>query len=307
MHAFRLYGPGETDRWVYDDAPAPEPGEGEVLIRVHAAGVINTEVSWIPTWTTQAGTPRTRPVIPGHEFSGQITTLGPNATDLRVGDLVYGLNDWYRDGAQAEYCVARVADVARKPARADHVHAAASPISALTAWQGLFDRARLAPGERVLIHGAAGGVGVFAVQLAHWRGARVIGTASAANLEFVRGLGADEVIDYRAAHFEDVVREVDVVFDAVGGETLDRSWKVLRPGGRLVTIVSVEKPADERGRAAFFIVEPKARQLDEVARLIDSGVLRPVVGKVFRLADARQAYRFKAQRGKVVLQVIDKE
>jgi NADPH:quinone reductase-like Zn-dependent oxidoreductase len=135
----------------------------------------------------------------------------------------------------------------------------------------------------------------------------VIGTASAANLEFVRGLGADEVIDYRAARFEDVVRDVDVDFDAVGGETLDRSWTVLRPGGRLVTIVSVEKPADERGRPAFFIVEPNARQLDEVARLIDSGVIRPVVGKVFRLADARQAYRFKPERGKVVLQVIDNE
>jgi NADPH:quinone reductase-like Zn-dependent oxidoreductase len=307
MHTFRLYGPDDVNRWVYEDAPTPEPGEGEVLIRVHAAGVINTEVSWAPTWTTRTGAPRPLPVIPGHEFSGEITALGPNVTNLRVGDMVYGLNDWYRDGAQAECCVARAADVARKPARVDHVHAAASPISALTAWQGLFDRARLAPGERVLIHGAAGGVGVFAVQLAHWRGARVIGTASAANLEFVRGLGAAEVIDYRAARFEDVVRDVDVVFDAVGGETLDRSWKVLRPGGRLVTIVEVEKPADERGRAAFFIVEPSARQLDEVAQLIDSGVIRPIVGKVFRLADARQAYRFKAERGKVVLQVIDHE
>jgi NADPH:quinone reductase-like Zn-dependent oxidoreductase len=307
MRAFRLYGPDDANRWVYEDAPTPEPGGGEVLIRVHAAGVITTEVSWAPTWTTRAGGPRTLPVIPGHEFSGEITALGPNVANLRVGDMVYGLNDWYRDGAQAECCVARAADLARKPARVDHVRAAATPISALTAWQGLFDRARLAPGERVLIHGAAGGVGVFAVQLARWRGARVIGTASAANLEYVRGLGADEIIDYRAARFEDVVRDVDVVFDAVGGETLDRSWKVLRTGGRLVTIVSVETPADERGRASFFIVEPNARQLDEVARLIDSGVIRPVVGKVFRLADARQAYRFKPRRGKVVLQVVDNE
>ena len=307
MHAFRLYGPADPNCWVYEDATTPEPGEGEILIRVHAAGVINTEIVWVPTWTTRTGAPRTRPVIPGHEFSGEITALGPNVTHLRVGDTVYGLNDWYRDGAQAEYCVARATDVARKPALVDHAHAAASPISALTAWQGLFDRARLAPGERVLIHGAAGGVGVFAVQLAHWRGARVIGTASAANLDLVRGLGANEVIDYQAARFEDVVRNVDVVFDTVGGETLERSWKVLRPGGRLVTIVSVAKPADERGRAAFFIVEPNARQLDEVARLIDTCVLRPIVGKVFRLADARQAYRFKPERGKVVLQVIDKE
>jgi NADPH:quinone reductase-like Zn-dependent oxidoreductase len=306
MHAFRLYD-SDANRWVYEDAPTPEPGEGEVLIRVHAAGVINTEMSWEPTWKTRTGAPRPLPVIPGHEFSGEITGLGPNVTNLRVGDTVYGLNDWYRDGAQAEYCVARAADVARKPARVDHVHAAASPISALTACQGLFDRGRLAPGERVLIHGAAGGVGVFAVQLAHGRGARVIGTASAANVDFVRGLGADEVIDYRAARFEDVVRDVDVVFDAVGGETLDRSWKVLKPGGRLVTIVEVANPADERARAAYFIVEPSARQLDEVAQLIDSGAIRPIVGKVFGLADARQAYRFKQERGKVVLQVIDNE
>jgi NADPH:quinone reductase-like Zn-dependent oxidoreductase len=304
MHAFRLHGPDDPNRWVYDEAPTGEPAEGEILIQVHAAGVINTEMSWGPTWTARTGASRPLPVIPGHEFSGEIIALGPNVTDLRVGDMVYGINDWYRDGAQAEYCVARIADVARKPGRVDHVHAAASPISALTAWQGLFDRARLAPGERVLIHGAAGGVGVFAVQLAQWRGARVIGTASAANHAFVRGLGAHEVIDYRAARFEDVVRDADVVFDAVGGETLDRSWTVLRPGGRLVTIVSVEKPADERGRAAFFIVEPNARQLDEVARLIDSGVIRPIVGKVFRLTDARQAYQFKPERGKVVLQVI---
>jgi NADPH:quinone reductase-like Zn-dependent oxidoreductase len=123
MHAFRLYGPDDVNRWVYEDAPTPEPGEGEVLIRVHAAGVINTEVSWVPTWTTRTGAPRPLPVIPGHEFSGEITALGPNVAGLRVGDMVYGLNDWYRDGAQAECCAARVADVARKPARVDHVDA----------------------------------------------------------------------------------------------------------------------------------------------------------------------------------------
>src|SRR5499425_1371000 len=171
------------------------------------------------------------------------------------GDLVYGLNDWYRDGASAEYCVARVADFAHKPSRVDHVHAAATPISALTAWQGLVERAGLAAGQRVLIHGAAGGVGTFAVQLARWRGARVTGTASAANLDFVRSLGADEVIDYRAERFEDMARDVDVVFDTVGGETLERSWGVLKPGGRLVTIAaSGEQTTDERVRAAYFIV-----------------------------------------------------
>jgi NADPH:quinone reductase-like Zn-dependent oxidoreductase len=223
-----------------------------------------------------------------------------------VGDLVYGLTDWYRDGAQAEYCVARVTDFAGKPAGVDHVHAAVTPISALTAWQGLVDRAGLAAGQRVLIHGAAGGVGTFAVQLARWRGARVTGTASAANLDFVRRLGADEVIDYRAERFEDVVRDVDVVFDTVGGETLERSWGVLKPGGRLVTVAaSDEQTNDERIRAAYFIVEPSRTQLAEIARLIEGGALRPVVGAVFPLAEARQAYQHKPRHGKVVLRVVD--
>jgi NADPH:quinone reductase-like Zn-dependent oxidoreductase len=290
---------------VYEIAPAPRPGEGEVLVRVHAAGVTPTELTWVPTWTTRTGEPRPLPVIPGHEFSGEIAALGAGVKEVGVGDLVYGLNDWYRDGAQAEYCVARVADLATKPASLDHVHAAATPISALTAWQGLIERGRLVAGERVLIHGAAGGVGSFAVQLARWRGARVTGTASHSNLDFVRRLGADEVIDYQATRFEDVVRDFDVVFDTVGGETLERSWGVLKPGGTVVTIgASGERTADERTRAAFFIVEPSRSQLEEIAWLIDSGAIRPIVGSVFPLAEARQAYLLKPARGKVVLQVV---
>jgi NADPH:quinone reductase-like Zn-dependent oxidoreductase len=286
-------------------APAPRPGEGEVLVRVHAAGVIPTELSWVPTWTTRTGEPRPLPVIPGHEFSGEIAALGAGVKDVSVGDLVYGLNDWYRDGAQAEYCVACVGDFATKPARIDHVHAAATPISALTAWQGLIERGRLVGGQRVLIHGAAGGLGVFAVQIARWRGARVIGTASRANLDFVRGLGADEVIDYQATPFEAVVRDIDVVFDTVGGETLERSWGVLKTRGRLVTVAaSGERTVDERTRAAFFIVKPSRRQLEEIGWLIDSVAIRPIVGGVFPLAEARQAYQHKPVRGKTVLQVV---
>jgi NADPH:quinone reductase-like Zn-dependent oxidoreductase len=290
---------------VTEIAPVPQPGEGEALVCVHAAGVIPTELSWVPTWTMRTGEPRLLPVIPGHEFSGEIAALGSGVKDVSVGDLVYGLNDWYRDGAQAEYCVARVADFATKPARIDHVHAAATPISALTAWQGLIERCRLVAGERVLIHGAAGGVGVFAVQIARWRGARVMGTASQVNLDFVRGLGADEVIDYQATRFEEVVREIDVVFDTVGGETLERSWGVLKPGGRLVTIAaSGEQTADERARSAFFIVEPSRSQLEEIAWLINSGAICPIVGSVFPLAEARQAYQHKPVHGKTVLQVV---
>ena len=306
MKAICLRTRGGPEALAYGDLQQPRPGEGEVLVRVHAAGVIQTELSWVPTWTTRAGEPRPLPVIPGHEFSGEIAALGPGVRDSGVGDLVYGLNDWYRDGASAEFCVARVADIAAKPTSIDHVQAAATPISALTAWQGLVERAGLEPGERVLIHGAAGGVGTFAVQLARWRGARVTATASAANLDFVRSLGAEWVIDYRANRFEDMAGHVDVVFDTVGGETLERSWSVLKPGGRLVTVsASEEQATDKRVAAAFFIVEPSRPQLAEVAQLIEGGALRPVVGEVFPLAEARQAYRHKPVRGKVVLRVVD--
>ena len=305
MFAIRLHARGDPGGMVYESAPAPQPGEGEVLVRVHAAGVTPTELSWVPTWTTRTGEPRPLPVIPGHEFSGEIAALGAGVMDVGVGDLVYGLNDWYGDGAQAEYCVARVGDFAAKPASVDHVHAATTPISALTAWQGLIERGRLVAGQRVLIHGAAGGVGCIAVQLAHWRGARVTGTASHSNLDFVRGLGADAVIDYQVTRFEDVVRDIDVVFDTVGGETLERSWAVLKPGGTLVTIAaSSERTADERTRAAFFIVEPSRSQLEEIAWLIDSGAIHPIVGSVFPLAEARQASLQKPARGKVVLQAV---
>src|SRR5215831_13750215 len=182
MKAILLRARGGPEALAYGEAQQPRPGEGEVLVRVHAAGVIQTELSWVPTWTTRGGDPRPLPVIPGHEFSGEIAALGPGVRDAAVGDLVYGLNDWYRDGASAEYCVTIVADIARKPAGVDHIHAAATPISALTAWQALVERAGLEAGQRVLIHGAAGGVGNLAVQLAHWRGARVAATAAAENL-----------------------------------------------------------------------------------------------------------------------------
>src|SRR5262249_22462554 len=187
--AICLHARGGPEALAYEEVPQPSPGEGEVLVRVHAAGVIPTELSWVPTWTTRAGEPRPLPVIPGHACSGAIAALGAGVRAVGVGDLVYGLNAWYRDGASAAYCVARGADIAHKPAAVDHVHAAATPIAALTAGQGLVERAGLAAGQRVLIPGAAGGVGTVAVQRARRRGARVTGTASAANLDCVRSLG----------------------------------------------------------------------------------------------------------------------
>ncbi len=304
MKAIRLHFRAGPEALAFEDAPLPHPKSGELLVRVHAAAVTPTELEWSPTWTTETGGPRPFPIIMGHEFSGEVVGCGPGEAGIEEGDLVKGINDCFADGAQAEFCLARTEDIFAKPRSIDHAQAAVTPISALTAWQGLIERARLASAERVLIHGAAGGVGLFAVQLARWRGAKVIGTARAHNHEFVRGLGADEVVDYQKERFEDVVQPVDVIFDTVGGETLARSWKMLKPGGRLITVAaSAEQTSDSRVRDAFFIVDPNRSQLEMLTGLIDAGKVQPVVGAVFPLENARQAYEHKPTRGKVVLKV----
>lgn len=304
MKAIRQHAYGGPESLRYEDAPKPSPKAGEVLVRVRAAGVTPTELLWQTSRTTKSGMPRPLPFIPGHEFSGDIVALGPGLNSFSVGEAIYGMNDWFSDGAQAEYGLARVSDVARKPKSIGHTYAAITPISALTAWQGLFQRARIEPGEHILIHGAAGGVGSFAVQFAHWRRTRVTATVSAANIDFVRRLGVDVTIDYRIEPFEERVHDVDAVFDTVGGETLRRSWSVLKPGGRLVTIAASEEASqDSRIREAFFIVQPRREELEEIARLIDAGQVRPVIGAEFPLADANLAYQTKPARGKVVLRV----
>jgi NADPH:quinone reductase-like Zn-dependent oxidoreductase len=297
---------GGPEALVYGPAKMPGPSEGEIVMRVRAAGVTPTELLWVPTWTTRAGKPRPFPIIPGHEFSGEVHALGSGVNDVAVGDAVFGINDWFGDGAQAEFCVARSADVAPKPTCVDHVASSVVPISALTAWQGLVERAKLTRGERVLVHGAAGNVGLFVVQIAHGIGAHVIATASGQSMEFVRSLGADEVIDYRARSFEDAVTGVDAVFDTVGGNTLARSWGVLRLGGRMVTIAAdAEQTREQRVKDAFFIVEPKREQLTRISRMIDAGKLRVFVGAAFPLQEASHAYTHKPVRGKNVL-VVDR-
>jgi NADPH:quinone reductase-like Zn-dependent oxidoreductase len=304
MKAVRLHARGGPESLVFEDAPKPIPGAGEVLVRVFAAAVTPTELLWAPTWTTQTGEPRPLPIIPGHEFAGDVEALGVGVAGLEVGDAVYGMNDWFGDGAQAEYCLAPATAISKKPFSADYVQSAAMPISALTAWQGLIERGRLERGQHVLIQGGAGAVGGFAVQLACWRGARVTATASAANVEYVRGLGAAKVVDYRSTSFEDEVQDVDVVFDTVGGDTLRRSWNVLKHGGRIVTIATSEEGTqDVRTREAFFIVEPNRMQLENLALLIDGSVIRPLVAAEFQLADAMKAYEYRPLRGKVVLRV----
>jgi NADPH:quinone reductase-like Zn-dependent oxidoreductase len=310
MKAVRLHRRGGPEQLTYEDAPKPAPGAADALVRVHACAITATELSWGTTYTTREGVERL-PTIPGHELSGVVEAVGPGARGPTAGDAVYALTDFWRDGAAAEYVVVRAADLAPKPKNLTHTQAAAVPLSALTAWQALFDHAGLMKGQRVLIHAAAGGVGTYAVQLAKGRGAHVIGTARAANEKFLRDLGADEVIDYTAVRFEDRVKDVDIVLDSVGGDTLERSWGVLRKGGVLVTIAD-SAPAEQAARYGVrgveFIVEPNRPQLIEIARLIEAGALRVIVEATFPLPEARAAFERGLgghNRGKLVLRVAE--
>jgi NADPH:quinone reductase-like Zn-dependent oxidoreductase len=291
---------------IQDAAPQPAPARGELLIRVCAAGVTLAELSWYPTSHQETGKARIG-AVPAHEFSGVVAAVGGDVGSLEIGHEVFGMNDWYSDGALAEYCIAPFFAVAPKPRRLTHFEGASVPIGALTAWQGLFDHAKLQPGERVLVHGAAGAVGVFAVQLARLHGAHVIATASARNRDFVSSLGAEQVVDYRASRFEDCAKDLDVVFDTVGGDTLERSWSVLKPNGRMVTVVSTaEESSDSRVKQAFFIVQPNQKQLVEVAGLLDEGRLRPIVDSVIPLSRAPEVFAGQVARqgrGKLVIAI----
>src|SRR5438270_8143679 len=313
MKAIRLHGRGGPDQLVYEDAPQPHPGAGEVLVRVHAAGVIATELSRGETYETKVGSKRVLP-IPGRDLSGVVVEVGPGVTAFSEGAEVYAMLDYGRDGAEAEYTIALPGELAPKPRTLDYVQAAAVPLATLTAWQALFDHANLVAGQTVLIHGAAGGVGVFAVQLARWAGAQVIATASARNRDFLRELGANEIIDYTTTRFEEVVHDVDLVFDLVGGDTLVRSWQVVKPGGVLVSVVS-PRPSFEEAKAydvrpVWFVVQPNREQLVQIGALIDEGKVRPIIDTLLPLSQARQAYEQGAKghtRGKIVLRVVDQE
>jgi NADPH:quinone reductase-like Zn-dependent oxidoreductase len=304
VRSIHLTSSGEL---VEKDVPQPQLHVGEVLIRVHAAGVTPTELQWYPTSHTRDGEIR-RNVVLAHEFSGEIAAANGDVGDLSIGQNIYGLNDWFEDGALAEYCVTKPASIALKPQSLTHAEAGSVPIGALTAWQA-YKHVGLKSGERLLVQGAAGGVGIFAIQFARLRGAYVIATASKHNLDFVRNLGADEVLDYRAGPFEKKVSNIDVVLDAVGGDTLARSWGVLKSNGRLVTVAAdSEGTADQRSKKAFLLVKPDREQLIEIGNLIDTGKVQPVVDTVVPLSRASDAYAGKLKqhvRGKIVISVVD--
>ncbi|KJY21283.1 MULTISPECIES: NADP-dependent oxidoreductase [Streptomyces] len=298
---------GGPENLVEREIERPEPGLGEVLVRVHAAGVNPVD------WKTRASgaliawgeTP-----IVGWDVSGTVEAVGPGVTLYAPGDEVYGMPHFPRQaGGYAEYVVAPARHFARKPASLDHVQAAALPLAALTAWQALVDTAGITAGQRVLVHAAAGGVGHLAVQIAKARGAYVIGTASAAKHDVLRELGADELIDYRSVDFAEAVSDVDVVLDALGGETAERSLKVLRSGGHLVSLPGPDSvPAGADGvNASWVLVDPDLKGLEAIADLADKGLLKPLVETVLPLAEAARAHEIGEQgrtTGKIVLTVV---
>jgi NADPH:quinone reductase-like Zn-dependent oxidoreductase len=295
MKAIRISAPIGVDGLVYEDAPDPVPAIGDVLVKVHACGFTASELYW-PLYTDRAGRDRA-PLIPGHEFSGVVVGLGYGTAGVAVGDEVYGLIDGYRDGAAAALIAIEARDVAPAPTTVDHLEAASLPQAGLTSWQALFDHGHLQPGQTVMVHGAAGAVGSIAVQLAAAKGVRVIGTGRAAVRSRVLELGADEFVDLEHADWPDHAEPVDAVFDTIGGDVLARSAAVVRPGGALVSVAE-PPPADRDDiRAIFFIRNPSGAQLVELAELVDAGKIRPQVGAVYPLADARQAFTAKSQGG----------
>ena len=294
MRALRLHSAG-VEGLSLDEIEAPRVASGEALVEVHAAAITRDELEW----------PVDRlPAIPSYELSGVVAEVAPDVQDVAAGDAVYALTPFERDGVAAKYAAVPANLLAPKPAALDHVESAAIPLPALSAWQGLFDHGRLEADERVLIHGAAGGVGHFATQLAHGRGAHVIGTATAASLDAVGALGADEAVDGRGPAL-DALEPVDLVFDTVGGELLERSAAMLRPGGRLVSVAE-EPPQASTIDAIYFVVEPAREQLVEIGRLVEDCKVRPAIDSVYPLSEATAAFErslARGKRGKVVLRV----
>ena len=305
MHAVRFHDYGPPSVLVVETVVRPEPKEGEVLLRVRAAGVNAID------WKFRAGylkdfMPLELPHILGFDVAGTVEAVGAGVSDFAPGDEVFGRGA----GTYAEYAVAPVASLARKPANLSFDEAATLAVGGITAWVGLFDTASLEAGQRLLVQGGAGGVGGLAVQLARWKGAPVIATTSTGNVDYVRSLGADEVIDYTTTTFEDAVDDVDVVLDTVGGKVTDRSWKVLKPGGILVVVAGMPEPekAAAHGVRTSGVQSPQASRpvLQELATLIEAGSLVAQVGQVFPLSDAAAAHAVAETghgRGRIVLRI----
>ena len=308
MIAWRVHEFGPPEAMKFERVPRPVPGPGEVLVKVHAAGVGPWD-GWIRAG--RSALPQPLPLTLGSDLSGDIHTVGTDVSDLRIGDRVYGVTNPRFIGAYAEYAVASATMLARKPTSLTYIEAASVPVIAVTAWQGLFHEGQLRAGQTVVIHGAAGNVGAYAVQFARRAGIRIIATAATDEIAFVRDLGADTVIDFQTQRFEDAACNVDAVLDLVGGQTQKRSFQVLRRGGKLISAVS--HPDQDLAKSHgvdthFFLVRVTRQYLTEIGNLIDSGKLRTRVGTVLPLAAAREAHfilegRRPPPKGKIVLTV----
>ncbi|MBI5365277.1 MAG: NADP-dependent oxidoreductase [Planctomycetes bacterium] len=308
MKAARLHEFGVPNVVKVEDVPRPEPKEGEVLVRVHASAV--NPIDWKVAQGLVRSLGKSLPYTLGCDVSGVVEEVGAKVVGWKTGDEVFAYSNLMRGGAFAEYVVLPAAELATKPKTVDHAHAAAIPLAGLTAWQALFDTAKLEAGQTVLVHAGAGGVGHFAVQFAKVKGAKVIATASKDKLAFVKELGADVVIDYQAQAFEELVKDVDVVFDMIGGETQAKSYGVLKKGGFLVSIVGAPPKAelDARGlRGAGILLKPDAAELKTLAELVDAGKVRPHVSATFPLAEAAKALALSKEGhavGKIAIEVV---
>jgi NADPH:quinone reductase-like Zn-dependent oxidoreductase len=308
IHAIRVYQYGGPEQLKLEQIPCPEPQPGEVLVRVHATAVLPVE--WkIRQGAFRAFQPAAFPYIPGSAFAGIVEEVGPGVTTFRSGQAVFGRSS---QGTYAEYTTASAETIARKPASLGFAEAATISGGATTAWEALFDRGGLQAGQRVLILGAAGGVGSFAVQLARWKEAQVIGTTGTANVDFVRSLGAEVVIDYTSTPLEQVVHDVDLVVDTVGGQALESAWPVVKQGGTLVSTAgqpSQEKARELGIRALFFTgSRPSSERLQAIAQLIDEGQLKVTLGRIFPLREASLAHALSQSghgRGRIVLHIAD--
>ncbi len=307
MKAIRIHEFGGPEVLRLEEIPEPQPGKGEIRIKVFAAGV--NPLDW-KVRQGLAGKPPL-PLVMGVDVSGIVDAQGPEGSEFLTGDEVYAKLT-PPNGGYAEYAVANVSQAAMKPKSISFAEAAAIPTAGLAAWQSIFDIAKLEKGQSILIHGAAGGVGSFAVQFARWKGAYIIGTASGDHLQFLKSLGADQVIDYKTQRFETVAHDMDVVLDTVGGDTFERSWGVLKPGGVLVTTVAAipEGAPEAHGvRAERVATTANGRELSQIASVIDESGIKPVVATVLLLSEARKAQEMSEShhiKGKIVLQVADR-
>ncbi len=308
MKAVRIHKYGNSGELIFEDAPMPMVGANDLLINVVATSV--NPVDWkIREGHLKEMVSYSMPVILGWDVSGLVESIGKDVTKFKVGHEVFSRPDIKRNGTYAEFVAVDESEVAFKPKTISHVESASLPLAGITAWEALFTTAKLSSDQKILIHGGSGGVGSLAIQLAKSRGAYVISTTSTKNLALVRSLGADDVIDYKTQKFEEIVKDVDVVFDTVGGEVQERSWSVLKQGGILVSIVSQpseEAAAKHKVRSAFIFIEPSAEILTQIAELVDEGKVRPIVGAEFALADIAKAHELSESGhsvGKIVLYV----